>query len=271
MPDSLNSTASDDTQDTALVDADAEDSSNDVDADAATTPEPDVNQDALRASIEATRLQADVESVKRATGHIRGLQSSVASLERQFAKVTDLEQSNQQLAARFDTLIDALVDANLVTDRAGQNLRPQRGDSNAEIMAKFESLEERLTAGSVRTAPEVDAAASAPWVAATKAVHKYAADKGFDPDQIPQAIWDRAEATGDPTGAAVEVMRFVEGELAKRTRRGERQEAASGGAPERSARKGALTMASLKAMSVDEVREYDKANPGVIDEVMRKG
>lgn len=268
--DSLNATASDDTQDSALVDTDAEDSSNA--AEDATPAEPDVNTDALKASIEAARLQADVESLKRSTGHIRGMQSKLDQVERQLAKITDLEQSSQQLASRFDTLLDALEAGNLLEERATRGLRPQRGDSNAEIMAKFESLEQRLTAGP--TQAEEDPAAIAfqrAADAATEQVMKYATSKGYDGNQIPDAVWTNALNTnrGDFTAAALEVMRYVEGELAKQSRRAERADAASGGVGERSARKGALTRAALDKMSVAEIRVFDRENPGVIDQVMR--
>lgn len=267
--DSQESIGSDDTQEQpVLVDPIADDSSDDADASA---PEPDVNLDALKANVEAATVRAELETLKRATGHIRGLQSKIDQLDRSVAKIQDLETSNQQLASRLDTLLDSLVDSNLVSERAAQGLRPQRGDNNRELLDRLDGLETRLTAAPTQREedPEARSRMAAADVA-TAAVNKYARDKGFDPNQIPDAVWAGAyeKNNGDLSAASLDVMRYVEGELAKKNRRTERADAASGGTGERSARSGALTPAKLRSMTVDEVREFDIANPGVIDKVM---
>lgn len=272
MPDSLESIGSDDSQEQpALVDPTAEDSSND--ADDTSAPEPDVNPDALRATLEAVRTQSDLESLKRQAGHVPGLQREVADLKRSVSEITSLKESNQHLAGQVNTLLDMFAEAGVLTDRQVQGLRPQRGDSNADLLAAIDgALEKRLpTASTQANEPTPEQLAYMRQAdAATAQVEKYAKDKGYDGESIPAAVYTRAlEASrGDFTAAALDVMRYVDGELAKKNRRAERADAASGGTGERSARSGALTMSKLKSMTRDEVREFDAANPGVIDKVM---
>lgn len=252
--DSLESTASDDIQPAGLADAEAdEDSSNE----AAEVSTPDVNTDAIRASIEAARAQADLESVKRAAGHIPGLQRELAQLKGSVAKITDLEQTNQQLTTQVNGLLDFLAENNLLSDRAVQSLRPQRGADNADLVAAVRGLQERMDAGPSQ--PEVDPEAIAykrQADAATEQVFSLAKAKGYDANQIPDEVWTKAlnANRGDFTAAVVDVVRYVDGELAKQSRRAERADAASGGVGERSARKGALTLDAVKKMSVEEVR-----------------
>lgn len=238
-----------------------------------TLPAPDLDIDSVRGEVASAaagaRAQADLAAIRKATSHIPNLQSRLDAVEKATRKVEALEQSSTQLASRLDSLLGALGDAGYLTPSAVSGLRPERGDSNSDLIEKIEELEQRLTRGNEQ-APDVDPAQAeyeAAWNAATASVERYATAKGYDASNIPDAVWSRAYSANpnDPTNAALEVARYVESQIAAEARRNERKDAAAGGTGERAVRKGALTPDSLKKMSVEEImaiprEERDKIN-----------
>lgn len=225
---------------------------------------PDIDLDSLREDVAtaaaSAQLQADLNAIKRATGHIPGLQSRLDSVEKAARRVETLEASNKDLAARLDVLVSALVDGSLITPGVAQNLRPVSGDSNAELMARFSELEDRITRGNgpADDQPEIDpavAAITAQWNEATATVERYAKSKNFESSSIPDAVWQRAMQgnINDPAGAVLEVAKYIDTQVSAESRRADRKDAAAGGSGERATRKGALTLETIKNMSLEEV------------------
>lgn len=247
-----------DPQETALDDAAESDSVEEVNL-----PDPDINLGNVSAAAAAAALNADITAIKRATGHIPGLQSRLDAVERAAKQVETLQATNKQLASRLDTLVTALSDASLITPGAAQSLLSERSDSNSELLTKISELEERLTRGSEpESEPDIDprvAAYNAQLQAADEAVFAYAKSKGYE-GEIPDAVFQRALAANpnNINDAALEVARWIDREVAAVARRTERKDAASGGTGERSVRKGAVTLEQLKNMSVQEVMAIPK-------------
>lgn len=227
-------------------------------------PDPDINLGGISAAASAAALNADITAIKRATGHIPGLQSRLDAVERAAKQVETLQATNKQLASRLDTLVTALSDASLITPGAAQSLLSERSDSNSELLTKLSELEERLTRGSEPepepdTDPRVAAYHAAQLAAADEAVFAYAKSKGYE-GEIPDAVFQRALAASpnDINSAALEVARWIDREIAAVARRADRKDAASGGTGERSVRKGSVTAEQIKNMSLAEVLAIPK-------------
>lgn len=230
-------------------------------------PDPDIDIESVRGQVASAaagaKLQADLQAIKRATTHIPNLQSRLDAVEKAARRMETLESTSTQLASRLDSLVGALGDAGYLTPSAASGLKSERNDSNADLLAKVEELESRLTRGDEQAEPDVDPAQAefvAAWDAATAAVNRYAETKGYDPASIPDAVWSRAYSANpnDPTAATLDVIRHVDREIAAQARRAERADAAAGGTGERAVRKGALTPAALKNMSIEEVLAIPK-------------
>lgn len=234
-----------------------------TDAEADTTDTvPDIDLNSLRENVSAAaaaaQLNAELTAVKRATGHIPGIQSKLTSIEKAVGKVETLEATNKQLAAKLDALVNALADGSLITQSAAQSLMSSRDDSNAELMARFSELEDRLTSRQPEAEPEVDPATIARMAelnAATASVEAYARSKGVDPASIPDAVYGRALAAhpDDLTAAVVEVAKYVDTQVGAEARRAIRKDANEGATGERSSRRGPVTAEQIKNMSVSEV------------------
>lgn len=218
--------------------------------------EPSVDLEALREQIagagEQAATKADLEVIKRATGHIPGLQKRLDSLEKALTRVDKVEAA----VSRLDALLDALPEG-FLTDRQLADLRPRSDDGTAELRDKIAELESKLT-GQPQDEQPIDpalAARMAQWQAADAQVMAYASDKKFEITPEDPA-WERAlqKFPNDPTMAALEVIKHIDGEIAAKARREEKAEAGSGGNGGRSARTGTLTLARMKEMSVDELR-----------------
>ena len=257
---SQNETAATDPQVPALG---AEVESDSTDQEDENLPDPDINLGNVSAAARAAALNADLLAIKRATGHIPGLQSRLDAVERTFKQVESLQATNKQLASRLDSLVTALSDASLITPGAAQGLLSERSDSNSELLTKLSELEERLTRGAdPEPEPDTDprvAAYNAQLAAADEAVFAYAKTKGYE-GEIPDAVFQRALAASpnDINAAALEVARWIDREVAAVARRADRKDAASGGTGERSVRKGAVTRAQLENMSIAEVMAIPK-------------
>lgn len=229
------------------------------------TPDSDLNslRENVSANLAAAQFQADITAIKRATGHIPGLQSRLDSVERAAKRVETLESSNQQLATKLDALVSALSEGALLTPGVAQSLMSGRNDSNAELLAKLGDLEERITSGgSQRTQPEEDPATLSRRIeleAADREVQRYAQARGYTGD-IPDAVFARAlQANPDDLAQAViEVAKYIDNQVAAQGRRAERKDAAAGGSGERSTRKSPVTADQLKNMSLAEVMAIPK-------------
>lgn len=258
---SQNETPPIDSQVPPVLDDNVESDSTDQE-DGLNLPDPDIDLASLRENVStaaaAALLDADLKAIRRATGHIPGLQSRLAAVEHTAKQVETLQATNRQLAARLDSLVTALSDASLITSGSAQALRPESNDSNADLLTKLSEMEERLTSGTKPEEPAEEdpqvAAVRAQWDAATEAVNGYAASKKFE-EPIPDAVWQRALVANpsDPGAAALEVARYIDREIAAVSRRTERKDAASGGTGERTVRRGTITLDQLKSMSLAEV------------------
>lgn len=236
---------------TSTPDAVTEDSSNDV-------PNPEIDTDELRAAVDAAgqeaALRADITALKRATGHIPGLQKRLDSLQTAIDEIGSLKQS----VARFDALLDALPEG-LISDRALADLRPTNNTTADELRKQIAALEAKVNGeGQQQDEADVDAAQLAYIAqanAATASVNAYAASKKFDLAGD-DPIWEKALAAhpNDLTLAALDVMKYVDGEIARRARIAEKADAAEGSTDSgRNSRDKELTWEAMGRMTTAEL------------------
>ena len=226
-------------------------------------PDPDIDLSSLRTTAATATVAAEINAIKRATGHIPGLQSRLDSIEKTVKQVETLQSTNKQLATRLDSLVAALSDASLITSGQAQNLMSGNNDSNSELLTRLGNMEDLLTRGPVREPEEEVDPRVVAWneqlAEADRTVYGYAKQKGYD-GEIPDNVFARAMAahSNDLSAAVLEVARYIDTQVAAASRREERKDAASGGTSERSARKGAVTAEQLRNMSLAEVMAIPK-------------
>lgn len=234
-----------------------------ADSDEQVSTEPAVDAEDLKKAIAASgsdaAIKAELEASRRARGHIPELQRRLDTAEKALARLDSIELSNKQLSERFDSLLTNLPDG-VLPSGALAGLRPQPGDTSPELMAKIAELEERLNAQGKPRVEEPEepaiAAVKAQWDEATTSVTKYATKNNLDPEAIPDAEWSRVlnAFRDDPSAAALEMMRYVDREVAAKARREERADAGKGGGQgSRTPRRGAITLEQLKGMTREEV------------------
>lgn len=210
---------------TSTTDAAAQDSSNEV-LDSTST----VDTDELRAAVDAAgqeaALRADITALKRATGHIPGLQKRLDGLATAIDEIGSLKQS----VARFDALLDALPEG-LISDRALADLRPRTDSTTDDLRNELAALREELKPKQ-DDEPVIDAdqiAFLAKANTATALVNEYAKSKNFELDGN-DPIWGTAlEAhPGDLSLAAADVIKYIDAEIARRARVADKADAADG-------------------------------------------
>ena len=217
------------------------------------------------------RLQAELEASRRARGHISELQKRVTTAEKALARIDTIELSVKSASERLDKIVSSLPDG-LLDGQALAALRPQDNETVAQLNARLQELADQLEAvrnpqKAEETIDPVQAQALAQWNAATDTVKKYATSKGIDfADDDPQ--WGRAYRANpdDPSVAAIELMRHIDGLVEQKARRAERADAASGGADgARTPRVGSVSLEQLKKMSREEIKNLPKE---VVDAAM---
>lgn len=228
--------------------------------------QPDVDVEAIKAAIGSASEQAQIASelanLKRAAGHVPELQKRFATVEKALSRLDGIEQSTRNLQERIDALISAFPEG-LIPERTIAGLRTAP-DPNATVLAKLAELESRLAATSQPAEEDEDPAVVARRAelnAAQESVNEYAARFNFDPAAIPDAVYQRALAAhgNDVTEAVLDVVKYIDQQVAASARRTERKDAGSGGGASRSARSGPITLEMMKTMSVEEVMKIPAA------------
>lgn len=249
----------------------------DTDAGQNGSSDPDIDLDELRAATSQAgseaALQTTITDLKRAAGHIPGLQKSLGEVTARLARLDAVEASNKQLAESVNALISALPDG-MVPAGVLERLRVRPSDSDSQILQKLQGLEDRINAPAQQSEQQTEtpeqAAWRGAWDTATQSVFAYAERQGYT-GQIPDSEWRAAMGAHptDPAAAAMEVARYIDRQKAagsQQERRAERQDASQGATSSRaggSSGAAPLTLDALRKMSVDEVRKYPQA------EVMR--
>lgn len=238
-----------------------------VDSSAQTAPDVDVTelQLAMQAAREEAANKSAIADLRRATGHIPGIQSRLDTIERSLTDSTASRQDVARLGARLDALINAIPEG-MLSSVALASLRSAPDDSSSAVLAKLSALESRLNAPTqpANTTPEMtpeQMAAVAQWDTATESVLSYARKQGVDGNGIGQDVWQRAAAAhpNDPVQAAIDVMKHVDELKAKTDRQEERKDAGQGGSPARAGRNGAVTAAQLRTMTAQEIMQIPPA------------
>ena len=155
---------------------------------------------ALRGAASAT----DLENVRRAAGHIPGLQRSIEEL------VTNSKAPNpqvQQLTAMVEALAEGLGDQLPDAVRERINAARTTADTQSAVATAMKPLLERLEAlddGEDAEDEDVSPESKAAWTTATQDVRRYARRKSVDISGWSDDVWDRAStvAGGDPEIAA---------------------------------------------------------------------
>lgn len=226
----------------------------------------DVDVEAIKAAIGSASEQAQIASelanLKRAAGHVPELQKRFAAVEKAISRLDGIEQSTRSLQERIDVLISAFPEG-LIPERTIAGLR-QAPDPNATVLAKLAELEARLATAAQPAEEDEDptmAARRAELNAAQESVNEYAARFNFDPASIPDAVYGRALAAhgNDAATAVLDVIKYIDQQVAAAARRGERKDAGSGGTVNRSSRSGPVTLEMMKSMSVEEVMKIPAA------------
>lgn len=234
--------------------------------DASADAENEIDVDALRTAIGTASEQAaitqELANLKRQAGHVPALQKRFDAVEQRLSRLDGLEASSKALQERVDALINAFPDG-LIPERAIAGLRPTT-DPNASVLAKLEALEARMSGDKAQDEQYEDpsiTARKAELAAAQNSVNAYAQAKGFDPTTVPDAVYGRAlSANGNDTvAAALDVMKYIDSQIAAQGRRGERKDAGAGGNASRSSRQGAVTLEQISKMSVEEVLKIPAA------------
>ena len=235
---------------------------------------PEEIQKALTETGAEARLAAELEANRRARGHIPELQKRVSAAEKMLGRIDTIELTVKNAAERLDKIVSSLPDG-LLDGQTLAALRPQDNETVTQLNARIQELADQLEA--VRNPQKADepelipeqAQALAEWNGATSTVQKYAQSKGITfADDDPQ--WGRAYRANpdDPSVAAIELMRHIDGLSEQKARREERADAASGGDGSRTPRQGSVSLDQLKKMTRDEVKALD---PKVVEAALAAG
>lgn len=231
--------------------------------------DPDIDLEELRAASTQAGIDAataaSITDLRRATGHIPGMQKALNDVQAKVARIDSLEASNKQLADTLNALISAIPEG-MIPARALDGLRVQRNDSNADILSKIQGLEDRITGGQQQEQPGLtpeQAQFRAAWDTATNSVLAYAERQGYT-GQIPNSVWQDAMRANpaDPAAAALQVARYIDQQKAsgsQQERRAERQDASRGATSSRAGGSGGgapLTLDAMRKMSVTELMRY---------------
>lgn len=234
-------------------------------APAAVAETPEYDTEGLKQTLDSAgaeaRLAAEMEANRRARGHIPALQTRLDKAEKALSRIDAIELGVKSASERLDKIISSLPEG-LLDGKALADLAPQRNETVAHLEARLEELAAQLAAATTpqQTAePEIDpetAQMRAQWDAATDSVKAYAQSKGIElDDNDPQ--WGRAYRANpdDPSVAALDLMRHIDGLVEQKARREERKDASQGvGDGSRTPRQGSVTLAQLKAMTREEVK-----------------
>ncbi len=219
---------------------------------------------------------AGLEDVKRAAGHIPGLQRNIEEL------VTASKAPNadvQRLTAVVDALLEGLGDSLPDATRERINAARTTADTQEAVTQAVKPLLERLEALDSDEDEPLAPEATKAWDEATSDVKRYARRKGVDISKWTDEVWNRAAtaAGGDPERSVDFLMeavdRIADGESPGK-RRAERKSNASGGdATERAGGGGGgrptLTRENASKMTDKEMLTYSKEERAVFARSLR--
>ena len=223
--------------------------------------------DGITRALRGAATASDLEGVRRAAGHIPGLQRSIEELTTASnAPNADVQRLTAMVEALAEGLGDQLPDA--VRERI--NAARTTADTQAAVEQAVSPLLKRLEALDDGSDAEDDVSeeASDAWKLATTDVKRYARRKGVDISGWSDEVWDRAStaAGGDPERSIDFLMEAVDRIAAGDNpgdRRSERKQNAGGGDPkERSGGGGGgrpkLTRENASKMTDVQMLEYPK-------------
>lgn len=160
-------------------------------------------------------------------------------------------------------IVDALIASDLTDDQSKASLRAARTRLDQATSARAQERMRRELLEEVRgaQAPQQTPDENDPWLVATSDVVEEAQRLGYDPAKIPQEVWATARATGRPTLAVRNVLKWVEDAMESEdtpaTRVAERRRAAGRGSPPRSG-------AAMNNM--DLIERYGQGDPTITAE-----
>lgn len=245
-------------------------------SDAGAASEPDFDFEALRnemaALSETTATKTDIESLRRAAGHIPGVMSRLDAIEKSSKQATD---------PRVDTILEKLnllIDgaAPLLPDEVTSKLRtPEKGLTEADVV---KAVEDRLAAVAAEedakkgTKQELDPETAreatimdAQWAAAGESVKAYATKVGVDiallkPEDVQKAqvsTFDATHPMGDPIAGARALMKVIDGMKSATGRRADRANDAEGKMPDGGSGS-SITLADMDAMSTEQLMKIPR-------------
>lgn len=254
--------------DSGAADASNSDSGTTDGGDAEKGSESDFDFEAFRSDLaqlgtDAVR-QTDLESLKRQTGHIPGIQSTLAEMKTQLETPTT-DPNVALMSERLDTVVSFLAESGLLGDNASERFAPKTAAPSQEelVGSVVDGLAERFPdVFSPKTddepvPPSAEVAAStAQWQESTRVISEYVTQLGLDPlEDVGNDVLDaaRKEANNDPVKTVEIVLGRVD-EIAAAKKKAtadaqmkERADAAAGGEPE--SRSGTLGQYDLSTRS----------------------
>ena len=242
------------------------------------TSEPDFDFAGLQKQMadlgESAATKAELDSIKRAAGHIPGVMSKLDALEKRLeGGITDPRVD--AILERLNLLIDGA--SPLLPEETTSKLRAPEKPLTAEDVDK--QVSDRLAAiaaeeDAKRGAPqELDpetqravTIADAQWAAAATAIGEYATKIGIDigllkPEDFQQVQLSTFSSThpfGDPIAGATALMKKLDELKAAEGRRSERADASKGKLPA-GTQSGTLTLAAMDAMTDKQLMNIPRA------------
>lgn len=225
----------------------------------------------LDEAVRNAATKAELDAVRRQTGHIPGLQSRLDKIEQGLKGGVTPDQFGE-MNGRLDRLVAALEKGGLIDAADANGLQAPVADSSAAFEDRLAGIEDALrnpkAPANEDEAPEVSpetAALVAGWEASQDQVVTYAKEVlGMeDPlNEIPAPVWKAAfdASPNSPSDGALQVMREARNLKEAEDRRRSKAEAATGGdaLDSRAPAKGGLTREMMKTMTPEQLMEYPR-------------
>lgn len=222
--------------------------------------------------VAATR--AEVENLRRVTGHVPGLMSKLDALEKAINSGEHVSPQVKALEERLTAIVSALTPLLPDADLSKINSASQPDVASLIKQAVQEALPQKQ-ADEAGKQEEIDPAAAqemaiydAQWASAGEQVVNYAKQKGIDSSQLTQDMYQKAQIGtfdadhkyGDPIKGARLLMQEIDKLAAASTRRTEKVQAGKEGLPadRGAAQRGTLSLAQMSDMSAEELMKIPR-------------
>lgn len=208
----------------------------------------------LAEATENAAAKAELDAIRRATGHIPALQSRIDAIQKALDSQAQTPRQVAALEAKVDKLVDLLAREKLI-EPLNVPAAPQTDPRLDTLAERLAAIDAKLTPQEQQPADPETAAIMAGWAQAEDYVASYARSKEIDPTTIPAEAWTRAFNADqrNPRNGVTLMIAEVDALAAAKARRAERTEAGTAPVPSPATRRGPLSRDALNKMSRDEV------------------